>query len=258
MESRDVLSKGQDGIQLLLTLFSKKEFDDKIEEYLHDDKMDVLHFVNGKMLLAAAKDPEYAKILSDDCELLPGEASLFSKEVIRKLRSSYIVDYRALESLLIEKRSGIRSVYLIGDNKKKMHGFMECLNASNPDITFAGAYFMDPSVSDQMKLSDELIVNEINGADTDLVIVMMEVPRQAVWIRENRTIVHSKMCVGIGAVADCFIKRYRQAPRFFEVLHLERLYHRMICHERITQCIRRRILYKRLGNTKGKENEKET
>lgn len=255
MERMNVLSNRQDGVQLLLTLSGREEFNEKINEYLHDDKMDVLHFVSGKMLVEAAANPNYAAILSEDCELLPGENSLFSKELLRGIRDSYIIDYRALKSLLIEKRSGIHSVYLVGDNKKKMHSFMECLNFRNPDLSFAGAYFVDPSVSEEMKLSDELIVNEINGADTDIVIVMMEIPRQAVWMKENRTIVHSKMCMGIGAVVDQFVKRYRKAPRFFELFHLEKLYHQIVCHEKITQGFRRRILWKRLGNAKGKEND---
>jgi len=71
---------------------------------------------------------------------------------------------------------------------------------------------------------NERIVNLIEAAGPDMVLVGLGVPRQELWMRENRREIRTAVLMGVGGCFDVWAEGLRRAPRSWQRLGLEWLY----------------------------------
>lgn len=230
-----------------LELYRREAFAGKIEEFLEDDKLNIVIVVTTNMIMDGGLLSEKDEAVPEGFMLIPGEKALFTDEEVNGINSQMIMDVSCLDGFF---ENGSRSVYLVGDNEKRIRLLMKCFREINPEIVVQGAYYVNPSLSQELKLSDELIVNEINGNAPDVLVVMMDSPRQEQWIRENYSILHAKICLGMGAVTDSYIKIHKTPPGIFKTLNLGWLYRKLFCNKNPGEKRKRRIFYKFLEKYK--------
>ena len=90
-----------------------------------------------------------------------------------------------------------------------------------PGLDIAGAadgYFTD----------DEPVVEKINSAHPDLLLVCLGSPKQELWMAENLGRLRVKLCAGLGGSLDVFAGNVKRAPAFFRKFGMEWLY-RLLC-----------------------------
>lgn len=233
-----------------LDLYSKADFLRKIEDFLCNDKPDIVIFFTTDMVMENLEGAQNEEDIPEDVVLLPGERALFTKEEIELFEERAVTDFGCLDGFF---ENGPCTVYLVGDDEKKMRSVMECFPRINKELTVQGAYYVNPSLSEELKLSDKLIVNEINANAPDILIVMMSSSRQGDWIRKNHSILHAKVCLGMGAVADSFIRVHKKPPAIFTTFHLGWLYRKLFCRKNRGEERARRIFYKKLEQYKNKK-----
>lgn len=212
-------------MDIRLNLVGKKDLGRKMAEYMNDDRMDVILFADTGMVMDAADRKTYAANLEEAVLVLPAENALFTrKELAFYKERRFLIGQDGLASILQYVGEETASMYLVGDNEKDLRIFMESCKAFYPNINITGAYHVEPELREELKVSDEIIVNEINGEDTDILVVMMSSPGQEEWIRENKTILRAKICIGAGSVIGAYLHVHRgrhgvSSPSFFRKLH---------------------------------------
>ena len=71
---------------------------------------------------------------------------------------------------------------------------------------------------------DASVVEKVNSANPDLLLVCLGAPKQELWIAENIGKLNVPLCAGLGGAIDVFSGRVKRAPAFFQKLGLEWLY----------------------------------
>jgi len=71
---------------------------------------------------------------------------------------------------------------------------------------------------------NEQVLNLINRAQPDIVLVGLGVPRQELWMHENRARLSGSVLMGVGGCFDVWAGRLRRAPKSWQRLGLEWLY----------------------------------
>ncbi len=113
-----------------------------------------------------------------------------------------------------------RSVFLFGSKPGVAEKAAENLSAKFPGIKFVGTndgYFTD----------DAPIIEKINAAKPDLMLVCLGAPKQEKWMQKNAPILDVGIMVGAGGSLDVFAGVVERAPVMWQKLGLEWL-HRLI------------------------------
>ena len=231
-----------------LNLVGRKDLARKTAEYMNDDRMDVILFADTGMVMDAADRKTYAVNLREADLGLPAENALFTrKELAFYKERRFLIGQDGLGAILQCLEMENISLYLVGDNEKDMRIFMESLKSLYPGIQITGAYHVEPELREEFKVSDEIIVNEINGEDTDLLVVMMSGTGQEEWIRENKTILRARICIGIGSVVGAYLHTHRSRQRGVSLSVFRKLHYYMVSGLKLMIKHKRRIFQKRIA-----------
>ncbi|MGI5935378.1 MAG: WecB/TagA/CpsF family glycosyltransferase [Oscillospiraceae bacterium] len=109
------------------------------------------------------------------------------------------------------------SVFLLGAKEGVARQAAKRLKELFPGLVIAGThhgYFSD----------DEPIINIINEARPDLLLVCLGAPKQEYWMRNNAGKLKVGLMAGLGGTLDVFAGKVRRAPDSWQKLGLEWLY----------------------------------
>lgn len=114
-----------------------------------------------------------------------------------------------------------KSVFLFGARPGVAQLAAGNLARSYPGIVIAGTcngYFND----------DAPIIEIINAAKPDLLLVCLGAPKQELWMEKNKSILNVGIMAGLGGSLDVISGSAKRAPKIWQRLGLEWLY-RLIC-----------------------------
>jgi N-acetylglucosaminyldiphosphoundecaprenol N-acetyl-beta-D-mannosaminyltransferase len=112
-----------------------------------------------------------------------------------------------------------RSVYLLGGTAEESAGAAQAIRERLPSLTIAGArdgYFRSPDT--------EAVVEAINAASPDVLLVAMGFPRQEKWIAANLPRLNVHVVVAEGGSLSFISGAARRAPRWMRRAGLEWLF----------------------------------
>lgn len=118
-----------------------------------------------------------------------------------------------------------KSVYLLGAKKGVAKRVSEKLKKIFPKIKIAGFYHGDPY--------EKGLVEKINEADSDILFVAWNQPKQEKWIADNINDLNINLAIGIGGTFDFVSGKKLRAPRFMRTLGLEWLFRLIIEPQRM-------------------------
>lgn len=125
------------------------------------------------------------------------------------------IDFIAV--LLDKLASSGGSVFLLGAKPGVAQIAGEKLIDKHKGLIIAGTadgYFTDSNA----------LVDKINSANPDLLLVCLGAPKQELWMSENLLRLNVPLCAGLGGSLDVFAGNVKRAPVFFQRLGLEWLY----------------------------------
>jgi N-acetylglucosaminyldiphosphoundecaprenol N-acetyl-beta-D-mannosaminyltransferase len=117
--------------------------------------------------------------------------------------------------------AGRRSLFLLGGRPGVAATAAENLRARSPQLTVAGhhhGYF------EKSGAESDAVVETINSARPDVLLVCFGWPAQEAWVREVRARLEVPVILTGGAAIDYAAGIIRQTPRWMARLHLEWLY----------------------------------
>ena len=113
------------------------------------------------------------------------------------------------------------SVFLFGAKPSFAEEAGEKLQEKYPGLKIAGT-------ADGYFENDEEIIETINKAKPDFLLVCLGAPKQELWMTKNLQKLNTPLCAGLGGSIDVFAGRVKRAPVVFQKIGMEWFY-RLIC-----------------------------
>jgi len=147
------------------------------------------------------------------------------------LRNGRVTGIDFASALFAQMASLGRSVFLMGAKPGIAEEAAGKLTEKYPGLVSVGTadgYFTD----------DKPIIDLINSAQPDVLLVCLGSPKQELWMARNRDNLNVKLCAGLGGSLDVFAGKVKRAPLFFMKLGLEWFYRLIREPRRITRMIK--------------------
>jgi len=116
------------------------------------------------------------------------------------------------------------SIFLFGAKPGVADEAGQKLMETYPGLLIAGT-------SDGYFTNNDAVIDKINSANPDLLLVCLGAPKQEIWMKENLAKLNVTLCAGLGGAIDVFSGNVKRAPLFFQKVGLEWFY-RIICEPR--------------------------
>ena len=193
---------------------------EKIRAFIEEGGMHTIYTPNAEIIMAAQRDPQLRDILTNANILTADGAGvvLGSKILGRSVPEKVSGVDLIREVFKAYSHKGLRC-FLFGSKPGVAEEAAVKIVADYPGVVIAGCrngYF---TVDE-----DEEIVNTINAANADILLVALGAPRQEKWISDHKDKLNVRICMGVGGAIDVISGRVKLAPDFFRRNGLEWLY----------------------------------
>lgn len=173
---------------------------------------------NPETVMTCRDDPEAAEAVKNASLVLPdGIGVIYGSKILgRPLRERVPGADFALHMFAQMSKKG-RSVFLLGAKPGVADMAAEKLQERFPGLVLAGTndgYFKD----------DGPVIDKINAAAPDLLLVCLGVPKQEKWMYKNRDKLNVRLMAGLGGSLDVYAGVVERAPESWQRLNLEWLY----------------------------------
>ena len=173
---------------------SAKGYMMRMVEYMQQDTFHIVEAVTMKSLVTLLAQEEHKQYLEAFDFTFAGE-----KEV---LEAAGVTDGHRLkeaEDMLFVKmlfrflHKHRKKVFLLADDADVMQSVLEILKERYRDIKI-----VDHAILEEECPSEEMIVNQINGVETDCVLAFMDSPLQEEFLFRNRQLINTTVWMGLG------------------------------------------------------------
>jgi N-acetylglucosaminyldiphosphoundecaprenol N-acetyl-beta-D-mannosaminyltransferase len=190
-------------------------------DILNSNETKTLFFLNAHCFNVAQKDSQYADALK--------ETDILLNDGIGLKIASFFTSVRFQENLngtdLIPKIIALASqngknVFFFGGKPGIAKKAAKNVKSKFPDINISGTH------SGYFESNEErLLLQEIDSLKTDLLIVGMGVPKQEIWIKNNKKhLKNVKLIIAGGAIIDFLSEEIERAPLWMRKTGLEWVY----------------------------------
>ena len=171
---------------------------------------------NPEMVIAAVNDRTFADILNGAFLTLPdGIGIVRGAKLLRRPVAERIPGIDFISALL-ERMDGKR-LFLLGSKPGIGERAARNIEKKYPGVVIAG-------VNDGYFTDDEGLIDRINSAAPDLLLVCLGSPKQEKWMARNALRLNVKLMAGCGGTLDVYAGAVKRAPRLWRRLGLEWLY----------------------------------
>ena len=173
---------------------------------------------NPEIVMSCRSDPAVAEAVAGAAMAIPDGIGVIYGAKILKTPLKEKVPGCDFTLLLLERMAAAgKSVYILGGKPGVADLAAEKLGEQFPALRFAGAhdgYFRD----------DGPVVEEINAAAPDLLLVCLGAPKQELWMHKNAPELNARLMIGAGGSVDIYAGTAQRAPEAWCKAGLEWLY----------------------------------
>lgn len=210
----DILGVGFDNI-------SKADAIDYILSIMPDHNAEYIVTPNPEIVMLARKDASLASAIEKACLVIPdGIGIMYGAKILGKTIKERIPGIDFTSSLFERMAKEGKSVFLFGAKPGVAEKAAENISAQFPGIVISG--FCDGYFSD-----DAPIIEKINAAKPDFLMVCLGCPKQELWMQTNAAELDVGVMIGAGGSLDVFSGTVERAPMAWRKLGLEWL-HRLL------------------------------
>jgi N-acetylglucosaminyldiphosphoundecaprenol N-acetyl-beta-D-mannosaminyltransferase len=184
----------------------------------HDGRARRVYFVNAHSLNIAASDPAYRKVLNaGDTVFGDGTGVRWAAKLCGVRLCDNINGTDFVPSLLRATAACGHSCFLLGADASTIEMAADFARQTFPGWRLAGYH--------HGYLADEAaVIEQINEAKPDLLLVGMGNPLQEKWIHRHLPALHVRVCVGVGGLFDFWAGNVSRSPRWLRWLGHEWLW----------------------------------
>lgn len=176
---------------------------------------------NPEIVSASWNNPALAEALRDADLVVPDGVGVVYAARILGTPLKERVPGIDLATGLFERFSGEeKRVFLLGAKPGVAEKAAETLQKNWPGLVLCGTH-------DGYFQEDGPVLEAVNAAAPDLLLVCLGFPKQELWMRRNRDKLNVGLMMGLGGVLDVFAGNVQRAPERWQKLGLEWLYRLM-------------------------------
>ena len=151
---------------------------------------------DSDLALAARKNRRLMSAIRGAELVLPGDRGIFIASRILGMPLHYKMSAQDFASALLARLSGCgKSVFLLGARRQTVQYAADRIVERYPGIRIAGT-------ADGRFVDDTEIIDEINTASPDLLLVCLSSPKQELWLSEASQELNAGLSLGVGAVTE--------------------------------------------------------
>lgn len=224
-----------------IDMLSNDIFIEKMNEYLTEERLQVILFASTDLINRAVDDEEYRQLLEKAELILPGEEALLSAHHADVLKAGDMVVSCQSFGLVLEKlKKEDRSVYIVSKSAEDIVSLKDYCKRMQPELEIVGECSYDD------KSDDAALINEINSHIPDILLVDLETGVQETWIMENSARLNARLCIAVGGVEKLILSSEKKIPSWIRKLHLSKLYHKIVREQSVKKDVRARIFRKQI------------
>lgn len=214
MNSIQILGVRVDDVTLLEAL-------QRAELFMPEPRLHQIATVNPEFIIAAQKDPEFARVLEETDLNLPDGANLLraARAQGTPLRERVTGTDFVLYFSSVAAACGW-SIFMLGGRDGVGGQAAARLQARYRRLKIAGTFEGSPEPADEPET-----LARINESGAEILYVAYGAPAQDKWIARNRAQLPAiRLAVGVGGAFDFIARRVKRAPRWMQAVGLEWLW----------------------------------
>lgn len=174
---------------------------------------------NPEIVMLCRNNPELTGVIDGAALVLPdGIGIMYGAKILGTPLKQRIPGIDFISALMPRLAAGeFNRVFLLGSKPGVAEKAAAKLISLYPGIEMVGTndgYFTD----------DETVVEKINAAEPDLLLVCLGAPKQELWMQKNAPALNAALIAGLGGALDVFAGEVKRAPSGMRRLGLEWLY----------------------------------
>jgi len=173
---------------------------------------------NPEIVMDCLADPAAAEAVAGASLTIPdGIGVVYGSRILRRPLKEKVGGCDMTQHLLERMNAAGKSVFILGGKPGVADLAAEKLGAQYPGLRFVGTadgYFKD----------DGPIVERINAAAPDLLLVCLGAPKQEKWMHDHAAGLNAGLMIGAGGSVDVFAGTVERAPEAWCSAGLEWLY----------------------------------
>lgn len=179
-------------------------------------------FANVHMLMEAHRDLYFNNIVNEANLAAPDgkPLSIFLK-LADHITQERICGMDVLPDLIRQAERLGKSVYFYGNTVEVLENILNRINSEHPSLNVAGYY--SPPFRELSAPEKKTIIENINKAQPDLLLVSLGCPKQEKWMAEHRGKIKSCM-LGLGQAFNTYAGKENRPPRWMRRFALEWTY----------------------------------
>jgi N-acetylglucosaminyldiphosphoundecaprenol N-acetyl-beta-D-mannosaminyltransferase len=212
--------------QALVDVITKQEVLAQAQGFLRGNRAEpaVIATVNAQFVHLAGRQSRFAAFLQRaDLSVPDGMSLVFASRLLGHPLPERISGVDLAEDLaaLLDKLGG--SIYLLGGRVGAAATSARELQNRYPNLRIAGVACPPPGF-EKLPLAAAAVVEKIQAARPDLLLVCLGAPKQEYWIEENLPKLPCKLVIGLGSTFDVLSGQVRRAPAWMQKHCLEWLF----------------------------------
>lgn len=198
--------------------YTMNEATQKAASLMESDSLSMIFTPNSEIILYASNNEEFTAVLNSADMIIPdGIGVVYGAKILGSPIKERVAGYDLVCNLFPVMAKKGQSVYLLGAKPGVAETAAQNLVKKYPGLVIAGThdgYFKD----------DNEVIEDINRAKPDFLMVCLGFPKQENWIYENRERINAKLAIGAGGCLDVFAGTVQRAPEFYCKHGIEWLY----------------------------------
>ena len=210
-----------DTVNILGVHVNKYTMDEAVEkacELLSGEGLSMIFTPNSEIILYASNNKEFTEVLNSADMIIPdGIGVVYGAKILKNPLKERVAGFDLVCNLFPKMAEKKQSVFLLGAKPGVAETAAEKLKEKYPGLVIAGTqdgYFKE----------DEPVIEKINAASPDFLMVCIGFPKQENWIYNNREKLNARLAIGAGGCIDVFAGTVQRAPDFYCRHGIEWLY----------------------------------
>ncbi len=173
---------------------------------------------NPEIVMSCRADPDVAAAVAGAALTIPdGIGVIYGAKVLKTPLKEKVPGCDFSLKLMARMAKAGKSVFILGASPGTAEKAAENLGERLPGLRFVGThngYFND----------DAPVIEAINAAAPDLLLVCLGAPKQELWMHKNAAALHVGLMIGAGGSVNIYAGTVQRAPAFWRRAGLEWLY----------------------------------
>lgn len=176
-----------------MNYYTAKEAMEKVVEYMQKESLQVVEVVTMNTLMPLLGEEQ--RLIFEEFDLaLAYSTELLEAAGIADAKSLKEVENKVFVKMLFRylHKNRVRA-FLLSENKEHLKEL-----GSYIDRKYPGIEIVDGASIEEHGVSDDMLINKVNGAEADCIIVELSSPEQEMFIKRNKLLLNAKMWLGMG------------------------------------------------------------